>query len=52
MCLLSMIACMAKNKKLMKWQPYLTLMAKKPMANKYTEFYEKLPPEWQDSMPL
>jgi transposase len=37
-----------KEQKSMKWLPYLTLMAKRPMAIKYTEFYEKLPPEWQD----
>jgi transposase len=31
----------------MKWQPYLNLMAKRPMALKYTSFYEQLPTEWQ-----
>ncbi|PKG21517.1 IS21 family transposase [Niallia nealsonii] len=34
-------------RKSMKWQPYLNLMAKRPMALKYTSFYEQLPPEWQ-----
>lgn len=29
------------------WQPYLSLMAKRPMAIKYTGFYEQLPLEWQ-----
>lgn len=32
----------------MKWQPYLILMAKRPNALKYTDFYEKMPSEWQD----
>jgi len=31
----------------MKWQPYLTLIAKLPRALKYTKFYEQLPQEWQ-----
>lgn len=30
-----------------KWQPYLDLMAKRPMALKYTSFYEQLPLNWQ-----
>jgi transposase len=34
-------------RKSMKWQPYLSLMAKRPMALKYTSFYEQLPSEWQ-----
>lgn len=34
-------------RKSMKWQPYLQLMAKRPMALKYTSFYEQLPGEWQ-----
>ena len=34
-------------RKSMKWQPYLTLMAKRPTALKYTTFYEQLPAEWQ-----
>lgn len=34
-------------RKSMKWQPYLNLMAKRPLALKYTSFYEKLPNEWQ-----
>lgn len=36
-----------EQKKSMKWQPYLSLMAKRPMAIKYTSFYEQLPIEWQ-----
>lgn len=36
-----------KETRSMKWQPYLTLMAKRPMAIKYTSFYEQLPQEWQ-----
>lgn len=31
----------------MKWQPYLSLMAKRPNALKYTDFYEKMPEEWK-----
>jgi len=34
-------------RKSIKWQPYLNLMAKRPMALKYTSFYEQLPDEWQ-----
>lgn len=34
-------------RKSMKWQPYLNLMAKRPLALKYTSFYEQLPTEWQ-----
>ena len=34
-------------RKSMKWQPYLNLMAKRPLALKYTSFYEQLPNEWQ-----
>ena len=34
-------------RKSMKWQPYLNLMAKRPLALKYTSFYEQLPSEWQ-----
>ena len=34
--------------KSMKWQPYLELMAKRPMAIKYTSFYEQLPDKWQN----
>lgn len=36
------------HKKSMKWQPYLNLMAKRPLALKYTSFYEQLPIEWQE----
>ncbi|MCO0597269.1 IS21 family transposase [Peribacillus butanolivorans] len=34
-------------RKSMKWQPYLHLMAKRPLALKYTSFYEQLPTEWK-----
>ena len=34
-------------RKSMKWQPYLSLMAKRPLALKYTSFYDQLPTEWQ-----
>lgn len=40
--------CYGKKQKMMKWQPYLNLMAKRPRAIKYTSFYGKLPQEWQD----
>ncbi|MGG1573153.1 IS21 family transposase [Fictibacillus sp. NRS-1165] len=36
-----------EQKQSVKWQPYLSLMAKRPMAIKYTGFYEQLPKEWQ-----
>ena len=36
------------KQKSMKWQPYLTLMAKRPNALKYTDFYEKMPEEWKN----
>lgn len=36
-----------QEKESMKWQPYLSLMAKRPMALKYTSFYDQLPVEWQ-----
>lgn len=35
------------EQKSMIWQPYLTLMSKRPTAMKYTSFYEQLPPLWQ-----
>jgi transposase len=35
------------EKKSMEWQPYLTLMAKRPTAIKYTSFYTQMPEEWQ-----
>jgi transposase len=35
------------EKRSMIWQPYLTLMAKRPQALKYTSFYEQLPDDWQ-----
>ncbi|MDI3311485.1 MAG: hypothetical protein QJR05_08695 [Thermoanaerobacterium sp.] len=37
-----------KEQKSMKWHPYLTLMSKRQTALKYTDFYEKLPIEWQE----
>ena len=33
--------------KSMIWQPYLSLMAKRPTALKYTTFYNQLPDAWQ-----
>lgn len=36
-----------KEPKSVIWQPYLTLMARRPTAIKYTSFYEQLPTEWQ-----
>ncbi|SES38804.1 IS21 family transposase [Salisediminibacterium halotolerans] len=33
---------------IMKWQPYLSLMARRPNAMKYTSFYDQLPQPWQD----
>ncbi|SFD64989.1 hypothetical protein SAMN05428981_1011275 [Bacillus sp. OV194] len=36
-----------EQKQSVKWQLYLSLMAKRPMAIKYTGFYEQLPKEWQ-----
>ncbi|MBM7856224.1 hypothetical protein JOC37_002661, partial [Desulfohalotomaculum tongense] len=37
-----------REKESMQWQPYLMLMAKRPMAMKYTSFYDQLPLEWQN----
>ena len=37
-----------EDKKSMKWQPYLELMAKRPMAIKYTDFFEQLPVNWKE----
>ncbi|MGV3465472.1 MAG: Mu transposase domain-containing protein, partial [Heyndrickxia sp.] len=34
--------------KSMIWQPYLSLMAKRPTALKYSTFYEQLPKNWQE----
>lgn len=31
----------------MDWQPYLILMAKRPMALKYSSFYDDLPEPWK-----
>ncbi|EJL45577.1 IS21 family transposase [Brevibacillus humidisoli] len=36
-----------ETKKSMDWQPYLTLMAKRPTALKYSSFYDQLPEEWK-----
>lgn len=33
--------------KSMDWQPYLTLMAKRPTALKYSSFYDQLPEAWR-----
>ncbi|WP_432356963.1 IS21 family transposase [Sporosarcina sp. UB5] len=35
------------EKKAMNWQPYLTLMAKRPTALKYSSFYDQLPEDWK-----
>jgi len=32
----------------MDWLPYLSTLAKRPNALKYTEFYHKLPDPWQE----
>lgn len=32
----------------MDWLPYISLMAKRPNALKYTGFYQKLPEIWQE----
>lgn len=36
-----------KQDESMIWQPYLTLMAKRPTTMKYTSFYDQLPDIWQ-----
>ncbi|UOR10650.1 IS21 family transposase [Halobacillus amylolyticus] len=36
-----------EDAKSMNWQPYLTLMARRPTALKYTTFYDQLPVIWQ-----
>jgi len=36
-----------ENQNSMKCHPYLSLIAKRPMALKYTKFYEQLPHQWQ-----
>jgi len=37
-----------KTQRSLKWQPYLTLMAKRPNALKYTSFYDQMPEEWRN----
>ena len=37
-----------KNSESMDWLPYITLMARRPMALKYTGFYQELPTIWQN----
>jgi len=37
-----------KNQDVMNWYPYLSLMARRPNALKYTGFYKKLPEPWQE----
>lgn len=37
-----------KNGESMDWLPYISLMAKRPNALKYTGFYQELPEIWQD----
>jgi len=36
-----------EKSKSMNWQPYLSLMARRPNALKYTTFYDQLPQIWQ-----
>ena len=37
-----------KDGESMDWLPYISLMAKRPTALKYTGFYQQLPEVWQD----
>ena len=37
-----------KNQESMDWLPYISLMAKRPTALKYTGFYQQLPASWQE----
>lgn len=37
-----------RGQELMDWLPYLTTLAKRPNALKYTGFYQELPDPWQD----
>lgn len=37
-----------KGRESMDWLPYISLMAKRPTALKYTSFYEELPDKWKD----
>lgn len=37
-----------KNLESMDWLPYISLMAKRPTALKYTGFYQQLPASWQE----
>lgn len=37
-----------KGQELMNWLPYLTTLAKRPNALKYTGFYHELPDPWQE----
>lgn len=37
-----------KNQETMNWYPYLTTLAKRPNALKYSGFYRELPDPWQD----
>ena len=39
-----------KDRRSMNWQPYLSLMAKRPLALKYSSFYDQLPEEWKAYM--
>src|SRR5690606_36591259 len=45
--IISHVRLYGEKKKSMEWQPYLNLMAKRPIAIKYTSFYEQLPQNWQ-----
>ena len=37
-----------KNQESMNWYPYLNILAKRPTAIKYTEFFHQMPAPWQD----
>jgi transposase len=39
-----------KGQDVMNWLPYLSLMAKRPMALKYTTFYDQLPDNWKQHL--
>ncbi|HBL49630.1 MAG TPA: IS21 family transposase [Firmicutes bacterium] len=41
-----------KNLEAMNWYPYLTTLAKRPNALKYTGFYRELPDPWQDYLAI
>ncbi|MBU8908976.1 IS21 family transposase [Desertibacillus haloalkaliphilus] len=45
--IVSHVRLYGEESKSMNWQPYLSLMAKRPTALKYTAFYDQLPVKWQ-----